>query len=42
MTGEPPHLPQDVIKGTSSRYQEAFQIITGNEFEPIKESHVTA
>lgn len=42
MTGEPPHLPQDVIKGTSSRYQEAFQIITGNEFEPMKESHVTA
>ncbi|MDY4535549.1 MAG: phosphoribosylaminoimidazolesuccinocarboxamide synthase [Tractidigestivibacter sp.] len=42
MTGEPPHLPHDVIEGTSSRYQEAFQIITGNEFEPMKESHVTA
>ena len=42
MTGEPPHLPQDVIEGTSSRYQEAFQIITGHEFEPMKESHVTA
>ncbi|MCI2085743.1 MULTISPECIES: phosphoribosylaminoimidazolesuccinocarboxamide synthase [Atopobiaceae] len=42
MTGEPPHLPKDVIEGTSSRYQEAFQIITGHEFEPMKESHVTA
>ena len=42
MTDEPPHLPQDVIEGTSSRYQEAFQIITGHEFEPMKESHVTA
>ena len=42
MTGEPPHLPQDVIEGTSTRYQEAFQIITGHEFEPMKESHVSA
>ena len=37
MTGEPPHLPADVIKGTSARYEEAFQIITGTEFIPMKE-----
>jgi len=42
MQGEPPHLPQEVIKGTSTRYEEAFQIITGKEFEPMKESHVSA
>ena len=37
MTGEPPHLPEEVVKGTSERYQEAFQIITGTEFIPMKE-----
>ncbi|MBQ9007553.1 MAG: phosphoribosylaminoimidazolesuccinocarboxamide synthase [Atopobiaceae bacterium] len=37
MTGEPPHLPTDVIAGTSARYEEAFQIITGTEFTPMKE-----
>ena len=37
MTGEPPHLPADVIEGTSTRYEEAFQIITGTEFIPMKE-----
>ncbi len=37
MTGEPPHLPADVIEGTSARYEEAFQIITGTEFIPMKE-----
>ena len=37
MTGEPPHLPADIIKGTSARYEEAFQIITGTEFIPMKE-----
>ena len=36
MTGEPPHVPADVIEGTSARYQEAFQIITGSEFHPVK------
>ncbi len=25
MVGEPPHLPADIIKGTSERYQEAFE-----------------
>lgn len=37
MTGEPPHLPQEVIQGTSARYQEAYQIITGQKFVPAKE-----
>ena len=37
MTGEPPHLPTEVIEGTSERYKEAFQIITGTEFVPAKE-----
>ena len=34
MQGELPRIPADVIEGTSKRYQEAFQIITGNEFKP--------
>lgn len=42
MTGEPPHLPDSVIEGTSQRYQEAFELITGTTFVPMKESHVTA
>lgn len=37
MQGEPPHLPDEVIRGTSERYQEAFEIITGNKFVPVKE-----
>ena len=37
MTGEPPHLPEEVIQGTSARYQEAYQIITGEKFVPAKE-----
>ena len=36
MTGEPPRIPADVIKGTSDRYQEAFQIITGSAFAPAR------
>ena len=36
MTGEPPHLPTEVIEGTSARYQEAFQIITGSKFEAMR------
>ncbi|QOY61647.1 phosphoribosylaminoimidazolesuccinocarboxamide synthase [Thermophilibacter immobilis] len=42
MTGEPPRIPANVIGGTSERYQEAFQIIVGTEFKPLKETHVTA
>ncbi|MBR3328513.1 MAG: phosphoribosylaminoimidazolesuccinocarboxamide synthase [Atopobiaceae bacterium] len=37
MTGEPPHLPAEVIEGTSKRYQEAYQIITCEQFVPAKE-----
>lgn len=42
MSGNAPHLPADVIQGTSERYQEAFEIITGGKFHPMKESHVSA
>ena len=38
MTGEPPHLPAEVIDGTSERYREAFQIITGSQFKSMKEN----
>ena len=34
MTGEPPHLPAGVIEGTSERYREAYEIITGERFVP--------
>ena len=37
MTGEPPHIPSDVIEGSSRRYAEAFKIITASEFKPMKE-----
>ena len=42
MQGEPPHLPTEVMSGTSERYQEAYQILTGNKFVPMKESNVSA
>ena len=42
MTGEPPHLPAEVIEGASKRYQEAYEIITGEKFVPMKESNVPA
>lgn len=38
MTGETPHLPAEVIDGTSKRYREAFQIITGSQFTSMKEN----
>ena len=38
MTGEPPSLPADVLEGTSSRYREAYQIVTGTAFASMKES----
>ena len=38
MTGEPPHLPAEIIEGTSDRYREAYQIITGSKFESMKEN----
>ena len=37
MQGNPPHLPAEVIEGTSARYQEAFNIITDTDFVPMKE-----
>ena len=42
MQGKPPHLPAEVMSGTSERYQEAYQILTGNKFVPMKESNVSA
>lgn len=42
MTGEPPHLPREIIEGTSKRYAEAYQIITGKSFSPMEESYVFA
>ena len=38
MTGETPHLPAEVIDGTSERYREAFQIIMGSQFTSMKEN----
>lgn len=38
MTGDTPHLPAEVIDGTSERYREAFQIITGSQFTSMKEN----
>lgn len=38
MTGETPHLPAEVIDGTSERYREASQIITGSQFTSMKEN----
>lgn len=38
MTGETPHLPAEVIDGTSERYREAFQIITDSQFASMKEN----
>ena len=38
MSGETPHLPAEVIDGTSERYREAFQIITGSQFTSMKEN----
>lgn len=37
MQGEPPHLPAQIIEGTSKRYKEAFEKITGDAFVPMKE-----
>ena len=32
-TGNPPHLPEEVIRQTSEKYIEAYEIITGKKFE---------
>ena len=36
--GDAPELPAEVIEGTSRRYREAFEIITGEKFVSMKES----
>lgn len=36
MKGDAPHLPAEVIEGTSERYREAYQIITDTEFVSMK------
>ncbi len=33
-TGNPPHLPADVIKATSDKYVQAYELITGETFVP--------
>lgn len=38
MTGDAPHLPAEVIGGTSNRYCEAYEIITGEKFVSMKEN----
>ena len=35
--GDAPHLPAEVIDGTSARYREAYEIITDNAFTSMKE-----
>ena len=35
--GATPSLPPEVIAGTSARYREAYEIITGEKFVPMKE-----
>ena len=35
--GKAPKLPAEVVEGTSERYREAFSIITGSDFESMKE-----
>ena len=37
-TGDAPQLPAEVIEGTSARYREAYEIITGEKFESMKEN----
>ena len=32
--GEPPHLPQEVIEGTTQRYIQAFETLTDRAFQP--------
>ena len=32
-TGEPPHLPKDVIEKTTEKYVQAYEKITGRTFE---------
>lgn len=34
MTGEPPHLPEEVLEGTTQRYREAFQLSRVKNLSP--------
>ena len=38
MTGDAPHLPAEVVEGTSARYIEAYEMLTGTKFESMKEN----
>ncbi|MDO5044162.1 MAG: phosphoribosylaminoimidazolesuccinocarboxamide synthase [Coriobacteriia bacterium] len=38
MQGEPPHLPQEVIEETSKKYIQAYELLVGEKFVPMKES----
>lgn len=33
-TGEPPHLPAEILDKTAEKYREAYELITGTAFEP--------
>ena len=35
--GQPPHLPAEVVEGTTKRYEEAFELLTGKPFKTMKE-----
>ena len=35
-TGNPPHLPADVIEATSAKYVQAYELITGEKFVPAR------
>ena len=34
-TGNPPHLPADIIEATSAKYKQAYELITGEKFVPV-------
>ena len=36
-TGEPPHLPEEVIAQTTAKYRTAYELITGSKFIPAAE-----
>ena len=33
-TGQPPHLPAEIIEKTSAKYVQAYELISGRPFEP--------
>ena len=35
--GDAPELPAEVLDGTSARYREAFELISGEKFVSMKE-----